>query len=222
MAVAYIGSAHGVGTSASVDTTGATLLVMALVYDGSITVSDSKGNTWTALTERVNSGGTKVRIYYSTGANLTSVGSGHTFTTSLSYGRVIGAAFSGTGAYEAEATASDSGFTVNAVNAGSLTPSENGCLLVAITNFGNTTNTFAIDSGYALPQAQTGVSGISYGGGLGYLIQSTAGAVNPQFTWGGSAVRAEGAHAVFKSSGGGGGSTQPPRSMYLNRLRRAA
>src|SRR5688572_5662429 len=69
-------------TTTAVDTTGATLLVLACTwFNGTTvnpTVSDSKGNTWTGLTQQNNETATSIRIWYVNSATPT-VGSGHTF-----------------------------------------------------------------------------------------------------------------------------------------------
>src|ERR1700690_734511 len=74
------GSTSG-GTSAAINTTGASLLVMSIaqsVGEAQIMPSDSLGNTWTALTKKWSaSSGTC--IYYVSNPN---VGSAHTFTAS--------------------------------------------------------------------------------------------------------------------------------------------
>src|SRR5262245_14682595 len=70
------------GTTAAIDTTGADLLTFSCAYysglSPTLTVSDSKGNTWIGLTDRAaNERGH--RYYYAKNAT---VGTGHTFTVS--------------------------------------------------------------------------------------------------------------------------------------------
>ena len=83
IAHAIVGSSTGNNaTTSAIDTTGATLLVALIVTDtGGGTMSDSKGNTWTALT--AHSGGTTVtgQLFY---VSNPTVGSGHTFTPTIS------------------------------------------------------------------------------------------------------------------------------------------
>lgn len=165
------------GSTSAIDTTGANLIVLTVPYypllGGTPTVSDSKGNSWTALTLQANQGA--VRLYYCVSPI---VGSGHTFTATGTdiYATIDVLAFSGASAspYDQE---SGSAFD----SPGSITPPQDGCLLVtASSNNGGTTS---VDSGF------TGFThdftpGSHMGGGIAYLIQSAAAAVNP--TWTGS------------------------------------
>ncbi len=66
-------------TGTPIDTTGANLLIFGVSYlDGSApTISDSKSNTWTALTATLPSTSGDIRIYY---AKNPTVGAGHTFS----------------------------------------------------------------------------------------------------------------------------------------------
>src|SRR5258708_3690000 len=74
---AVAGGANG-GTTAAVDTSGANLLVAYVITQGAVTVSDSKSNTWSALTNSVN-GFLNGQFFYAKGATT---GTGHTFTVS--------------------------------------------------------------------------------------------------------------------------------------------
>src|SRR5262245_31953689 len=80
IAGAKAGSADGHSvTTGAIDTTGATLLILVVGQESAVAdcaISDSKGNTWNALTEQVEGAG-RGAIYWS---RPTSVGSGHTFT----------------------------------------------------------------------------------------------------------------------------------------------
>lgn len=213
MAISYIGSQHGVATSTGFDTSGANLLLAVVVGDGGYSFSDNKSNTWTALTERIGAAGQRLRFHYCVGTINT--GSGHTITSTVGYHRVILGAFSGVDAIGGETWTDDGGFSLEAINAGSLTPSSDGALLVGVCAYGNTTSAFAMDgtTGYTLAQSQTGVSGTSYGGGYAYKIQGTAAAINPEFQWTGS-VRTSAAHVWFSAAAGGGSSNGAARHYY--------
>src|SRR6266536_1343851 len=86
MAFSLIGTAQAQAsnspTTTGIDTTGADLLVASVhEYAGGPagTVSDSKGNTWHALTPQGSGATTKITIFYAWGSGL-SVGAGHTFS----------------------------------------------------------------------------------------------------------------------------------------------
>lgn len=214
MAFSYIASANGVGTTSSIDTTGATLLVIVAAYDSGATISDSKGNTWTALTAQNQQGGSSTfsRIYYCVSPT---VGSGHTATVSIGYGAVALLAYSGVDtASPLDGESGDDGPAsppVTGWGAPSFTPGSNGCLLILGACFGNDGGgSLAADSGFTVRQARQAVNLTSYGVGVADLIQTTAAAVAPNFTWAsGSTVST--VLAAFKA-----GSSSAATSTTLN------
>lgn len=186
MAISLITSISAVGdpstvTTGSVDTTGANLLVVALACSaaGSPTISDSKGNTWTALT--LSALTVKSQIYYT--LNPT-VGSGHTFTSSGSfvYASIAAAAFSGvktSSAFDQENGATASASTIAT---GSVTPTENNELLIAALGFNGSGTPTSIDTSFTQIESQNFGSGNNYGVSLAYRVLATAGATNPTWT----------------------------------------
>lgn len=206
MAIAHVASAKVAGasggTTASIDTTGASLLTLVCGYGAvAISVSDSKGNTWTALTEH-SSGATKSIVYYC--ANPT-VGTGHTFTLTgaSSASSMIASAWSGV------ATSSpldqDVGYdgvsgTIAVLASGTVTPSVDGCLVVAGFSLSASVTSEAAGSGWTSAEFQNYVGGTNYGVGVSYKIQTTATAIpNSQttYSWTNSANLAI-SSAVFK------------------------
>jgi hypothetical protein len=200
---ALIGSASGTGnyvtaTTSAIDTTGATLLVVAFADYASVpasVITDSKGNTWNMLTARTSSYA-RSRIGWCV---PTSVGSGHTVTAygyAGTYPAVAFLAFSGASAspYDTE----NGSFTnaATSLSTGSLTPSVNNALVVAAVGIGNSTGC-SIDNGFTLSEAEPFVGGNNFSLGLAYKIQTTATAVNPQWSWSGS-VDAAATIASFK------------------------
>lgn len=188
-----VGGTSG-GTSGSLDTTGATLLIVVAASGGAVTVSDSKSNSWTGLTVRGSA--PQTRIFYA--ANPT-VGAGHIFTISgsLSAGSVL--AFSGVvqaTPFEVENGASTSAITIQP---GSVTPAESGALIVTSlgAQSGFVNSALAIDSGFTRTDYQVFISGNSYGTAAAYLVQGAAAAVNPIWTGAASNTVAS-AIAVFK------------------------
>lgn len=179
--VAKQGAVSSVTTSA-IDTTGCDLLVANIFFSNGAApnsaVTDSKGNTWTAATKR-NASDAANRFYY---CKPTSVGSGHTFTIGPpnTYGGIIVLGFSGAkAASPLDGQNGANSASANALATGSLTPTENNCLLIyAATTAGNIT---AVDVG-TLQEVANGISGTTYGGGVGYQIQTTATARNPSFS----------------------------------------
>lgn len=194
------------GTTSSIDTTGATLLVVLISeYLGAVgfSLSDSKGNSWTGLTQKTASSVAQCRIYYTI---PTSVGSGHTFTYSGAggYPVIMVMAFSGTkatAAFDVENGATTSSGTT--LQPGSVTPSENNEVVVTVVSENNG-STPTIDSGYTATDTAAAVGGTCTQGGAAYIVQTSAAATNPTWTIGASSDIAA-AIATFKSDGAGGG-----------------
>src|SRR3989304_1512071 len=178
-------------TTPAIDTTGSNLLVLKISHLPSTTgfsVSDSKSNTWVEAAASYASTSTKVRIFY---AINPTVGAGHTFTisgTSL-YGTIGVLAFSGadTTAPEDVHNGATTGSGVSLAT-GSITPSANGAIVVAGFSGGTGTSTYTIGSGFSVTDTTDFVSGGSgnTGGAAAYLIQGSAAAVNPTWSWTGT------------------------------------
>jgi hypothetical protein len=190
-------------TTPAIDTTGANLLVVFVVrhYGFSPTFSDSKGNSWTKLSDNATTGGTGAFFYC---FNPT-VGSGHTFTlTGTSYGDIAVQAWSGavSSPFDVEHVSNTTG---TSLATGSVSPNVDGELIVAGLSI-NVTNTYNIDSSFTISDQIPFSSGSYYGIAAAYLVQTTKGAVNPTWSWTNSAAAAA-AIACFKpSSGTSGGS----------------
>ena len=177
-------AAGGAITTAAIDTTGADLIVPAVVdyADGGTTnLTDSKSNTWNARTAYTEASGARVRLYDC--VQPCTVGTGHTFTgtpaTTPSHPGLAVIAFSGSlnptfdqinGATVASATSRTTG---------SVTPSQDHEVLVSALAFDHTTAT--IDSGFTRVQ-MLGASAVVYGLGIAWKRQTTLAAVNPTWT----------------------------------------
>jgi hypothetical protein len=178
-------------TSSALDTTGANLLVVAVVTFGAgTTPTDSKGNTWTGLT--VESGSSNVRLWYCLSPT---VGTGHTFShnSTGTYPAIQVFAFSGVDSFE-----SQSGFA-SSYQPGSLTPAEDGALLVSTVASGAASSGLAVDSSFIGLEFTPNSAGQHVPGGTAYKIQTTAGAENPTWSWPSSSPNAV-TMAVFKPS----------------------
>jgi hypothetical protein len=223
MAFSLVNSvAGGVGangnTSSAIDTTSADLLVLCdYKYDTpAITVLDSKGNDWTPLTDYVAATTYHGRIYYAKNAT---VGSGHTFTVSGTgnYPGFVVLAFSGsdlTAPFDQENGAVSSSATSLAT--GSVTPSADNALLVALLGFDPDATSFGIDSSFTLGPLRARVGGSVIGCQSAYKIQTSAGAESPTFSWSGS-VAAAAVIATFKAAAGGGGSAVGAAALHYYR-----
>lgn len=201
---AKLGGING-GTTGSLDTSGMSLLVAVVGSYSDVaapTLSDSKANTWTAKTASINVDAGRVVIHY---AYNPTVGTGHTFT------------LTGTGVYAALAVCAFSGVLVTdpfdvengaitgaatSLATGSITPSQNDALLIAgLNQTDDVAAGLSINLSYTIVEAQAAVGGVNYGTALAYLIQTTAGASNPTWSWTTSAA-ASARIAAFKAAAG--------------------
>jgi len=173
-------------TTDAVDTSGANLIVISATTFGSgaITPTDSKGNTWTALTSH-NQGSYFSRFYYCASPT---VGTGHTFTLSGvgSYPVLSAMAFSGAlGASPADQENGAGTASGTSLATGSITPSEDNCVVVA--GISTDPGTGHAMSGYTVAQSDW-VNSEHIGGGISYLVQTTAAAANPSWSWTGASA----------------------------------
>lgn len=185
--VALVNHAKSAGastfTTTGIDTTGANFIVLALSYlnTAAPSISDNKGNTYTALTAKDDATSAKSRLYYCASPT---VGTGHTVTvtgTSI-FASVAVAAFSGVlGAAPLQVEAAGGSGTGLSRQPGSVTPAADGSLVVTGLAF-EVSQTVTIDSGFAITDQNNFAGGTDFGSALAYLIQGTAAAVNPTWT----------------------------------------
>lgn len=206
MAHTVAASAAGNGfTTSAIDTTGADLIVISIGYyngTNTATVSDSKGNTWTALTQRVTANNGAHRLFYCASPI---VGTGHTFTLAgaSTFGSMEVAAFSGAAVSPFVSEGGTTGASGTSLNTGSITPTENNSLVITgacIREVANLGDTFSIGSSFTISDGQVGIGSQNLGSSLAYKIQDAAGAENPAWSWENSDEVATGI-AVFNSIG---------------------
>jgi hypothetical protein len=199
--IAHTGAALGVngGTSGSTDTSGATLLIVCVAsHPGmSLTLSDSKSNTWTGLTLASSP---DLRIYYASPPG-NKAGSGHTVTVTGTdiYTGVCFASFSGAD-LSAPFDGQQSGHAAGSGDTpGSITPAENNALVISAAS-GNGDTRIISDGSMMLLDGFPLTSGVNYSGSMAYVIQTTAAAIDPVWT-----TPAGGACAIASFKPGVGG-----------------
>lgn len=207
----YLGHAKGTGANGgapSMDTSGANLIVIGVIYDsgGGVSIStsdlsDPKSNSWSQGTNYGSNGSIKARFLYTTPS---SVGAGHTITITKTncFCVVMMAAFSGAAssspfdlengaAYSSASTAQPGGITPSADNYLALT------LISGDTGLTSSVTISPTGPGYVITDAQSTVGGANWSGALAYVIQTTAALTNP--TWGNmSGASGNTAQASFK------------------------
>ncbi len=195
-------------TTSGINTSGANLLVvLASVFtSGTPTVTDSVGgnsNSWTSRTLYTNAAGVSLQLFYCT---PTHVGSGHTFTvTATGAFPAIGVqAWSGAAAsspYDTENGHSETG-VANSIQPGSVTPGQDDELLVSGLGV-NSNDALTPDSGFTVSD-QIPKGGAGVGGAMAYLVETTATAKNPTWSFVGTAQALTSNTATFKAASASG------------------
>lgn len=174
-------------TSSTIDTSGANLIVVyASHYATSLTLTDSRSNTWQPLTEV---GGVESsdhsQLFYTWGS--LSVGVGHTFTISqegnLFHGLICVMALSGAQTSSDPIDGSDitNENTATTIQTGEIVPNFDNEIVVTAVSSSSDNPVPTIDSGFTVAASYANVSFTGNRGAIAYLIQTTATAVNP--TW---------------------------------------
>lgn len=185
------------GTTSAVTTTGAKLIVLVVAGSpGSMSVSDSKSNTYTQLTPQDELSALDGIQFYV--LNPT-VGSGHTFTINGVFSSMCELAFSGVTAFDKEGGAPAVG-SVATLQPGSLTPAVANSLFITACSLNTSSTVTAGDLGAGFTQAGflDFTSGQYYGVCVAYAIQvGGPTALNP--TWGATnTALATATMAIFK------------------------
>ena len=198
------------GTTSGIDTSTADTIFIIVAYQtsGTISLSDSKSNTWTLIRTENNGFDIKNALYRSD--TPATVGSGHTFTATLSGGVVAVAitAFAG-GATSSIDDQNEGNGTIfsSTIAPGSITPTaDNTIVITGATASDDTTDPNSINGGFTIA-AHFANGSSSFGVGIAYLVQTTATAADPTWTLSQSAVHEAATIGNFKAAAGGGGRT---------------
>lgn len=224
-------------TTASFDSTaggGASLITFSVAdYDGATqgTVSESGpsvSNTWNKGTVYTDGSSSRATIWYAFPSSTSNLSASHTITYTCTGCYPMGAVKcftnnTGTSSLDLQAGASTSSGSATLQVSPSRTPTNAGEVVVTMMmiNQNGGTDNFSISGSptFTLGDYEDQNSGQNFAGADGYLIQSTATAVQP--TWNGQFVNtyAAVAEAIFvvgaAPGGGGGGCTAPPSGLSL-------
>ena len=188
------------GTSAAIDTTGATLLVVIVGWYGGGTMpvlSDSKTNTYTGTSDPASGGNlSSQRVYYKVSPV---VGTGHTFTlVSSSSSPVMHVyAFSNVASYETHLGVGQ--LSGASLPTGSITPTKSGALFVSgICGINAVTDTIT-PAGFTVTTKGV-VPSVNMQGSAAWYVQTTAAAVNATWNFSPSQGNASAHTIVFLSS----------------------
>lgn len=197
-------------TTDAMSTTGADFLVLigTSIASLSATFSDSSSGTNTFSTRTKYSTGTSssIQIAYCQAPGFTS--GSHTFTFGAgasSFPSLIVYAFSGSVATPYDSAENGGSYTINtSTTAGSVTPSQDNDLIVTGVSFDIAGHSGEACSGFSTPVVSTFSASNHYGVAAAWLLQTTAGASNPSWSWTGSTTGAKNV-AAFKGTAPGGG-----------------
>ncbi len=203
MAIALVSSGVGnqsaTSSAVTLNTVGANLLVASVaMYESKsgFTLTDSQGNTWTALTERHSTGTSRPQVQQFYCLNPTTNAS-HTITAAATdlYGTVYVHAFSGVDAYNAENGGNS--LSDSSLATGTITPPSDGSVLIAVGAIGGTSTETGAGTYTGFTQAAFS-AGVSIGLTVSYYIQTTAAAVGETFS--GSTVARAASQCCFTAA----------------------
>jgi hypothetical protein len=179
-------NATGAGSSSStttsgITTTGANLLIISCSGSGTLSVSDSKSNTWTLIGNYGSAGGGNLESWYVDSSTPT-VGTSHTATCSGTSTAVSFAAYK-------QATSTyltvdiNNGFSGSSTscNSTSFTPANSNEIILAFWNANGVANSLAINDSFTIDTVTYNNS--SYQNSIARLFQTTAAAVNITYSW---------------------------------------
>jgi hypothetical protein len=185
-----------VATTAAIDTTGAKLITVEIHHyaDNAQAVTDSEGNTYTALTKR-GSGNYFTKLFYCISPTTSAT---HTFTVTGDQYEVIGVqawSHPGTPVFDSESGSNAGSGTT--IQPGSISPSGSSVLFVGSVTYSVLTADASINSGFT-KNYQLGIAGNPGYAAGGYLIQGSSTAQNPTWTISAGPNVTASAMAVFK------------------------
>jgi hypothetical protein len=206
---------NGGGTTSGINTTGAdTIFVEVSRLTGdTVALSDNGGssgtpNTWTLIRTQADTGGgglVSTDLYRS--ATPATVGSGHTFTLSTgTFAAIAVSAFSGgaTSSIDDQENSTGGGGGATTIQPGSITPGFANTLVITGVVTSDSANPSTINGGFTIA-ANLGAGG-TFGAGIAYLIQTTATAANPTWTFTSGGTYAAATIANFKAAAAAAGS----------------
>jgi len=201
----YAGSTTGINvTTSAANSTGADYgiaNVVALSAGSPPVLTDNKGNKWEVI-EVVTEGWVEMITYEC--KNLR-VGTGHTLTaTSDGKSPAVFAAFmSGVrrSATHTDQASSAHTLTGTSQTPGSITPSENNCIVLSAFLCGGS-GSISVGESYTKNSLQMNASGAHIGGGLAYKIQTTATSTNPTWTQAGTGSIGAAIYSFFPNVAG--------------------
>jgi hypothetical protein len=206
MAIALVESVKSStsGTTTAGNTTGANLLIaVGCGVSADPTISDSKGNSWTAIHAVLQDDyAARMRAWYSLGGT---VGSGHTATVGAATAPAcIMLAFSGvatSSALDQVDTNLGYGSDISPFEAGDITPTAANSVLIAV--HGGFINISSINESYTIEEEITESAGVTLHIAVAYKIQGAAAQTTPDWTMESFGAMSGSAFNFLEAGGGG-------------------
>lgn len=210
--ISHVGILGGSGTTATytssaINTIGASLLAFTIsTYQGatgSYTITDSMSNTWSGLTAQSEPSAVYTRLWYAANPKTSP---SHTFSihvTAQSFPAGAVGAFTGVDVATAPfVTQSGHAQTTGSTNqTGSVTPTKDGSLIISgLGTNGTAITAYAINNSFTITDFNLNLASTYWGAALAYLVQGTAAAINPTWTFTGTTVDTVTTIAVFNPS----------------------
>jgi hypothetical protein len=217
VASTHFTSSNPGGTSSSINTTGADLIVIvesSFSFGTIVAPADSYSNSYGVAVQQLSVSGRQTGTIWF--LHNPTVGTAHVFTAENFFGTLEVYAFSGSGTgvvldQTNSASVAGDGSTTFTAQPGSVTPSTGGQLLIGGWALDNPADTgsppFSVDSGFTLASYDDTVPGSLFGCVGAYLFQSTAAAVNPTMTRSNATASGDATAAMIATFKGAGGST---------------
>lgn len=205
-------------TTPAINTTGADLIVVVESYYNPKTgavLSDAAGNAFTLATSQNNANAIGAGAIYFVQAPVTNASDTFTLT------RTAGSVYASIDVFAVSGSAANPLDQVNgavlttsgtSLQTGSITPSQNGELVIAALAMGDNSSAYTVNGGFTISDSVNWAYGSGEGSALGYLEQGTAAAVNPTFSWTGYSIGV----AMIASFKGAGASPLPSIDMSDN------
>ena len=178
-----VGSTSAGTVSATVNTTGATMIVVQGGDSGTsfVALSDTAANTFTTIrTDTYPTIPTRLTAYYVTNP-ITSGSDVFTFTSSVGQPSICVSAWTGNGTYPVDVQSGANGSFSTSANPGSITPTGNNEMVLTSVVPKNDGSSPTVSAGFSVIGALASSPGNSVSMAMAYKIQATPSALNP--TW---------------------------------------
>lgn len=179
--------ANGATTGSGFSSVGASLSLIGICSYSAVadaTVSDNAGNTYTPLTKYTTASFQYVRWFYclnpTSNASATATASSTSGFTSIVYAVYSGGAI--VSGFDVENGAINNGSTTT-ISPGSITPTQNNDLIVALLGFNGSTASPTIGASLTVRQFINFSAGTNFGIAFADFVQTSAAAINPAWSY---------------------------------------